>query len=254
LDDHNSLPEFTDADFRDFVRIVQQTALQAYPNPDRIGCPDPREIHEIAIQEWPSEHPLFRSHVAQCSPCIAAVLEERTRFQREKKKHRRRIIIASAAFAAVACSVAVAFLLVRTEPSKRILERAHTAAQPPIPTPTPVLPEAARNPIEVALDVRSASPTRSAGQRQVPLFSVPAAFANLRMTLPLGMEAGPYDVVIQSSDGQNVINARGEATMTAGTTVLKVAIDLSRLAPGEYAFLYRHLNEAQHRIAILVTK
>ena len=235
------------------MRLVQQTALQAYPNPDRIGCPDPRELHEIAIQEWPSEDPLFRSHVAQCSPCIAAILEERTRFQREKKKRRRRIVIASGAVALVACSVAVAFLLVHGESNKLVLEHpVNTPAQ--APSATPELPESARNPIEVALDVRSASPTRSAGQRQVPLFSVPVAFANLRMTLPLGMEAGPYDVVIQSSDGQSIINARGEATMTAGTTVLKVAVDLSRLAPGEYAFLYRHLNEAQHRISILVTK
>lgn len=235
------------------MRLVQQTALQAYPNPDRIGCPDPRELHEIAIQEWPSEHPLFRSHVAQCSPCIAAILEERTRFQREKKKRRRRVVIASGAVALVACAVAVAFLLVHGESNKLVLEHpVNTPAQPP--SATPVLPESARNPIEVALDVRSASPTRSAGERQVPLFSVPAAFANLRMTLPLGMEAGPYDVVIQSSDGQNIINARGEATMTAGTTVLRVAVDLSRLAPGEYTFLYRHLHEAEHRISILVTK
>jgi hypothetical protein len=33
-----------------------------------------------------------------------------------------------------------------------------------------------------------------------------------------------------------------------------VGVDFSRLAPGEYVFLYRHLNEAQHRISILVTK
>lgn len=212
-------------------------------------------LRAIAIQEWPSEHPLFRSHVAQCSPCIAAMLEERSRYQREKKKRRRRILIGSGAVAAVACSFAVAFLLMHSEPKKRVLERPlNTSVQPPVDSAPPVAPGSARNPIEVALDVRSASPTRSAGQQEVPLFSVPAAFANLRMTLPLGLEAGPYDVVIQSSGGQNIIDARGEATMTAGTTVLRVAIDLSRLAPGEYTFLYRHLNEAQHRISILVTK
>ena len=31
--------EITDADFREFVKTVQNVALRAYPNPDRVNCP-----------------------------------------------------------------------------------------------------------------------------------------------------------------------------------------------------------------------
>ena len=250
------MPAFTDDDFRDFVKLVQQAALEAYPNPNREGCPDPELLHTIAVQHWPSDHPVFRSHIAQCSPCIAALLDERTRFQAERRKHRRRIFLALASTLAVFCLVIAGLVLANRRPTHAEIE---SARKPPVQqqpaSPSPTAPGPLRKTVEVALDIRSASPTRSAGQVTTPIFSVPAALANFRMTLPLGNEDGAYEVAIQAQGGQTVLNAHGRATTTAGTTVLNVLLNLSGIEPGEYDLYYRHMDQtARHRISLLVTK
>jgi hypothetical protein len=250
------LPEFTDDQFRDFVKLVQQAALEAYPNPDRVGCPDPELLRAIAIQQWPSDHPVFRSHIAQCSPCIAAVLEERRRFQGDRKKHRQRLFAVTAAASAAVCLLIVGLIVANSRSKQPVTERAANASaqhQPTTPSPSPSEPP--RQAVVIALDIRSASPTRSDRGAAIPLFSVPAALANLRLTLPVGSDDGPYELTVQAPGGQTVLSTHGNATITAGTTVLNAQLDLSRIDPGEYVLYYRHANQAgHHRISLLVSK
>jgi hypothetical protein len=260
------LPELKDEEFRDFVRLVQEAALRAYPNPDRVGCPEPDVIRSIAIQEWPDEHPLFRSHIAQCSPCIAAILEERTRFQADRKKRRRRVFMVSAS-AAVAASLVAAFLLVASQLKKQAINR---AGNTPVQQQRPAGPlagpgQASRTPVEVALDIRSTSPTRSVDNTAAPVFPLPAALAKLDLTLPMGSKDGLYEVAIESSDGRKILGAQGNAigvlaslptmpTTITGNTVLQVVLDLSELPAGEYSLSYHQPNAAPHRISVSINK
>jgi len=238
------------------VRLVQEVALQAYPNPNRVGCPDAVVIHAIAIQEWPSEHPLFRSHICQCSPCIAAILEERTRFQADRKKHRQRVFMLSASAIVMASLLVVAFLLVDRQSKKHAINRpANTPVQHQRPAgalPGPGQPSPI--PVEVALDIRSTSPTRSPGHNTAAVFTLPATFAKLRLTLPLGNDDGPYEIAIESPGGQKILSAQGNATTIAGSTVLQVVLDLSELPTGEYSLSYHHAKAAPHRISVFISK
>ena len=104
--------ELSDSEYRDLHRQIQQMALQAYPNPDRVGCPGRPALEEIAALPLSSRHPLFQEHISRCSPCLAELLELRGQNYRRKQLAKRNWWIAGASLAAAA-AVLVAVLFAR---------------------------------------------------------------------------------------------------------------------------------------------
>src|SRR5262245_8426640 len=91
-------------------RAAREAALRQFPNPERVGCPDPATLRAIAANSLPFDHPAIL-HVAQCSPC----LQDISRFEAEAKaRTRRRIWIGVAAVIILCVGAAIAFFVKRT--------------------------------------------------------------------------------------------------------------------------------------------
>jgi hypothetical protein len=67
-----------DAPLDRLLREMEQTALHAYPNPTRQGCPEDKVLEKFAEDPlaFGVGDPTFE-HVTHCSPCFQFVQERR---------------------------------------------------------------------------------------------------------------------------------------------------------------------------------
>ena len=86
---------------------IEAILLTAFPNPERIGCPGPEQIHKMAEQEVPPDDPSW-SHLWNCSPCFKdfkALRDLRVaRVEREFDRRRTRRHVMTGAVAVVLSS------------------------------------------------------------------------------------------------------------------------------------------------------
>ena len=221
------MDKVTDADFREFVKAVQDLALQAYPNPDRIGCPNKEVLHEIARQSRPSAHPVFQSHIVECSPCIAAMLAERTRIQ-ARQRVRRRLLVAAAGCVCIVALLSNSWLWHRSGPSTSD----QLASTPGV--------------TEIPIDLRPYSPTRSdTGQRAKPPIAVPRQRVRLKLFLAPGSPLGPYEIRILTKDRRILRSQQALALLNDRVTSIIVSVTLSDLKPDAYLLLIRPASDGE---------
>lgn len=215
------MDEITDADFREFVRAVQDLALRAYPNPDRVGCPTIEVLHEVARQPRPSAHPVFQTHIVECSPCIAAMLAERTRLQARQRARRRMLI----AVAAGICLVALlSGLWIRYRTVSFTVDQMASA----------------QDITEIPVDLRPYSPTRSdSGQPTRPPIAAPKQRVKLKLFLAPGAPLGTYEIRILTNDLRILRSQQALAALTDGVTSIVVPVTLSDFRPGSYVLVLR---------------
>jgi hypothetical protein len=216
--------ELSDSDYQEFHRLVQEMALRAYPNPERIGCPGREALEEVASLRLSSRHELFQEHISHCSPCLAELLEIRRRKHREKMRARRTRWIVAAAAACVILIAAITFLITRNQTATRAPVRVKN--QPPIAAGE----ETARLDLSDETGLRSEERTR---KTEIP-HQLPPRRLNLFVTLPFGSPAGPYQFGIFRLDQTPLATTSGDAQISAGTTTLHVHADLSRYSAGQY--------------------
>jgi hypothetical protein len=79
----------TKDDERRFGEGLRRVLLSDNPNPERIGCPDPKSLRDIAFHKR-IRNPRFvqevTNHIARCSPCVRDSLA----YAEEYKEHRRK--------------------------------------------------------------------------------------------------------------------------------------------------------------------
>ena len=227
MKDIKPIHDITDADFREFVKAVQDLALRAYPNPDRAGCPSSEVLRDVARQPRPSQHPVFQSHIVECSPCIAAMLAERTRIQALHQARRRMIV----AVAAGVCLVALlsGLWLWHRAPS---FTRDQVASARDIP--------------EIPVDLRPYSPARSdSGQSTRPPISVPIQRVKLKLYLAPGAPLGAYEIRILSNDLRTMRTQQVSAVLNDGVTSAVLAVNLADLPSGAYVLVLRPAREGE---------
>jgi len=106
---------------------LQESALREFPNPERIGCPDPETLGGMSrrIIQMTQEQ---LHHVTHCSPCFQTFLAIR-----EEMRHRRVVRIR---IAAVACAAAIVIgagiLLDRRRPAKPPPSKSPASPRPPL--------------------------------------------------------------------------------------------------------------------------
>ena len=227
MKDFTPMHEITDSDFREFVKTVQALALRAYPNPDRINCPSTEVLREVARQVRPSVHPAFQSHIAECSPCIAQMLAERTRIQ-EQRQVRRRMLLAVAAGVCLVALISGLWLSQRTAPTARD----QLASTQDIP--------------EIPIDLRPYSPTRSdSGKSTKPPIAAPRQRVKLKLYLAPGAPLGAYEIRILTNDLRTMRSQRAPAVLNEGVTFILVAVDLADLPAGSYMMVLRPAREGE---------
>jgi hypothetical protein len=227
MKDIKPIHDITDADFREFVKAVQDLALRAYPNPDRAGCPSPEVLRDVARQPRPSQHPVFQSHIVECSPCIDAMLAERTRIQ-ALHQTRRRIIVAVAASVCLVALLSGLWLWHRA-PS---FMRDQMASARDIP--------------EIPVDLRPYSPARSdSGQSTMPPISVPIQRVKLKLYLAPGAPLGAYEIRILSNDLRTMRSQQVWAVLNDGVTSAILAVNLADLPSGAYVLVLRPARDGE---------
>jgi hypothetical protein len=215
--------DLSDSDYKQFHRLVQEMALRAYPNPDRIGCPGREALEEVASLTLSSRHELFQGHISHCSPCLAELLEIRRRKHREKMRARRTRWIVAAAASSIILAITITLIIT-----------GHQTATTPLITarkqPVAAGEQTARLNLSDETGLRSDERTR---KTEIP-HQLPPRRLNLSVTLPFGSPAGPYEFGIFRLDQTPLAMTSGDAQISAGTTILHVHADLSRYSAGQY--------------------
>ncbi len=112
------------------------------------------------------------------------------------------------------------------------------------PTPVPEQIVAEAEPVEVTLDLRKYSVTRSdAPAEELPPLVLPRAKVRLTLLLPVGSEAGEYEVRVVGADKRTVASDSGIGALREFLTSLEVSLDLREASPGSYSILLRRDQE-----------
>jgi hypothetical protein len=231
--------------------LLKRFFANAFPNPNREGCPDQTVLRAIAAATLPLDHPAL-AHVSSCSPCYTEVESLTKEFQaaRRRKVH----LLAAAAVVAVAGGVVLWTIHNHRRTTEQpLISEARKSPPPQVPS-SPQSTD--KTPVNIPIDLRPFAPTRNiVDQKPMPSFPLPSDHVNLQITLPLGSDDGSYEVRIQAPGSAEAVKAtNGRATIIDGDTRLEVDLDLSGVAPGQYTMLYRHVDASWHRVPLSITK
>jgi hypothetical protein len=222
-----------------FIEALRQAALTSNPNPDRVGCPDQKTLEAVARREVPMMDPVI-DHVWQCSPCA----QEVTRLRGAASRRKRYWLTAGGMAAAIAV---VSIVLMRQSPAP---ESAATKAIPPpisapSPTPSPQL-------FAATLDLRPFSPTRGAGEKASPPFELKREIVALTLYLPVGLDAGRYDLRLMDDQFQQRLTETVSATFSDHVVRIDTKLDLRSLPPGRYVLALRPAGEDWRTFPLVV--
>ena len=199
---------------RHLLDLLAKSALNDYPNPQRVGCPGPEFLRTLAFNR--KSIPLDDSrldHVVHCSPCFA----EFTSLRSAAKRRRRRI---SLAFGAAAAVLIIVFGLWATGSLRNIVPSRQKKS-------TTILAQ---------IDLQHRSITRGvpASSEKVQRIVIPRGHLQLSILLPVGSEPGTYEVAVLKNVDKPVITGSGQASIIDGITTLKIPMNTSSVPSGNY--------------------
>jgi hypothetical protein len=219
-------------DLFDFVRAYLS---EAFPNPERAGCPQDHVLRSFARNPRRGD-PSIADHVTCCSPCFNAYTAH-LEHAREAKQSRQTARTAWVRWSLGSASIAIALLIVVYALLMERQNEPSTAHNPPAPVSqaassaqTPVLAS-----VRVLLDLTTAAPERGHRPRsQTPMQRIPAEpRIDLTLRLPIGSEAGMYSVSLTSGRRTEWSNA-ARACIEDGEPVLNMRGDFSHIPYGAY--------------------
>ena len=203
-------------DERRLLEVFEQSSLQDYPNPDRMGCPGRPFLRTLAFdrKSIPITDPNL-THVTRCSPCFREF-----RDFREQARRRSRATRASAIAAIVLLAVGLSFYFV----SRRTGNVNGSGSSGPYQT--------------ASLDLKSFVLPRGAEAPEsgstAETLQLPRRKLSLTITLPLASPPGPYEVQVLKAIENPLAAASGDAQAQNGATAMVVKLDLSTFTPGKY--------------------
>ena len=180
----------------------------AHPNPTREGCPPREALVALARRQVPVGDPIGE-HVSQCSPCyreMRAIQQTEGLRPADEPRASRSWWPAAAAAVLVVAAGLVAWLVYGNRESS------------PAPVPEQIVADA--EPVEVTLDLRKYGVTRSdAPAEDLPPLVLPRARVKLTLLLPVGSEAGDYEVRVVRQEGE-LFTLKAEAEIVEYVTRL----------------------------------
>lgn len=235
---HGRGSEINGKDLLDFARSYLS---EAFPNPDRQGCPPDAALRSLALN--PKEgNPAITEHLASCSPCFRRYGELLAEFKSQKEREKgfswdrislwtkaHPVVIGTAALCLLLIAIGVGFFL-------RSMRQPNA---PPVETNRKPNPTEPQNPtvayLPFSLDLSSLSPVRgseppSGTQRRV---LVPNSRLDLTLTLPLASPEGRYELKL-TSEGQSLWSTTAQAHLQKGKTLIHVQADLTQIRIGNY--------------------
>lgn len=217
------------------VALGQKLARTAYPNPDRVGCPDQTALLDFAnkLGARSPEQSRLISHIASCSPCYRELTAERERLRRKRRW-------LTAVAASLAASFALAFWL---------WPRSMPPAQRPSMTASSSKPAPEVNRASLTVDLAKHSPTRSADQEIQPII-LPSLALDLSLLLPVGAEPGSYRVEVRQGSRNLFVSTETVATLRGGAVVIGLPIDLRSANPGRAVLIVQAVESSPREYLI----
>jgi len=176
----------------------------ASPNPNREGCPSRDELVRVSRLETPMGDAAY-AHIVRCSPCF----REMRALQQAGATRRRSRGWAVAAAAVVALIVGASWWMVGSPKDAAL--------------------------VATTIDLRPFAVMRGDAQGATP---PPVAIRRARLgatiLLPLGAEAGTYEVQLRDDAVSVRTASTGEAEIKESLTTLHVPLDTSNLPAGAY--------------------
>ncbi len=210
---------------------------EAFPNPDRVGCP-PEEALRLAAVEPQRADSAVSEHLTFCSPCFTRYLDFLNKLREEQRgrKHPlwRALLtwprtsplrIGAVTAAVLVLAVGTYFVAIQVEGPK---------------PPTPPQPGPGPGPIAFSpftLDLRELSPTRApTGKGDQPrAVNLPRKPLEISVVLPIGSEEGAYQLSLKARD-ETLWTERAQAHLVEQKIILRVKLNLEQFSPGAYAF------------------
>jgi hypothetical protein len=198
-------------------RAFESVVLTQFPNPERNDCPGIGTLRQIAKKRISMLDPAV-DHVAHCSPCFA----ELGGIRRTARRNKALSLLTTAVGAVLLLWVLISHSVF------------WNTASPP-----------QSQPIAVLLDLRSASASRlpqiaGSNLNHSPI-AIPHGLIDLNIDLPLGAEAGRYEVQFRK-ETEVIVTKAGQADIENGITHLTINVDTRAIPAGEYQFGWRLQN------------
>jgi len=237
---------------RALLKALRAVVLTQFPNPYREDCPGTPVLQAIVtkrISMFDSAH----EHIVGCSPCFKELTGIRQRLQRRKILF---WAIGTTGAAIVLLAVWITYFGSRAlggdvQPQTVQAERP-TESQ----APAPIAPSTQPNSEIALLDLRNVSATRtverSASSSKMPPFEIRRGLLTLTVQLPVGSEAGLYEVEIRNSNQQAIQTTKAAATIESGIATLLINIDTRSIPRGEYEFAWRTADFSWRHQPILI--
>src|SRR6266851_4308206 len=228
---------------RELLDFARSYLSEAFPNPDRQGCPPDAALRSLAFNPRESESTVTE-HLAVCSPCFRRYTELLAELKSQQRAEERsswtRISVWSRAHPLLV-GAALVFVLFIAIGASLLLNRIRVPNPPPLDTHRgpnsvqPVNPEVAYSPF--SLDLSALSPVRGAEsatgtQRRV---HVPSSPLDLTLTLPLASPEGHYDLKL-TSGSETVWLKSAQAHLLKGKTLIQVEVDFRQIPARNYNF------------------
>lgn len=221
----------------EFLRFADSYLREAFPNPERTGCPADGQLQELAERPIQAA-PAVSEHISYCSPCYVRYMElleqQRVKLEtgylerlaRSWSTKRSRIIWVAAS---------VVFLCTAV-----VLVISRSGTRPPTYS-------------AFTIDLSQASVPRGTGQEPAREILLPQELLDLSIQLPIGSEEGSYQISLHS--GPSVLWAQvGQAHLTDHVMKLRTQVDLRPFSAGKYEMTVESANGLRFVQPIRVTK
>ena len=212
---------------------LQESALREFPNPERIGCPDPETLGSMSRRIIQMTQDQLH-HVTHCSPCFQTFLAIRQEM-RQRRIVRFRIAAVACAAALVLGAIIYWTGVIRQTPSVQI---ANVTTQ-------------------ATLDLRPLTENRGLEEQGRPNTPKPPLILprkHLRLTLyfPVGADEGEY--ALQLLDGQlrTLLKQHMTATLQDHVVTAVAELDLSSLSPGLHTLAIRKSGDEWRTYSVLL--
>jgi hypothetical protein len=230
-------PSFPEDEFSAFVATAKQAFLCDNPNPGKKGCPDRQLLIDLAFRRADKNSAMkVTLHLRHCSNCFQEVSNYLERYNSQRAL-RLKVAVAAGIALIIAASL---FLQNRFRKPASVPQVGQSPSQR-------VEPETNQRPsdgtqiarVETALlvvDYIMVSPTRGAKRPKIGSESLVLQGRRLRLRihLPLGSEAGKYEVRLhRKSDKTEVMKVYRNATKE-NNYILVVEEDFGKFPPGDY--------------------
>jgi hypothetical protein len=227
---------------KELLDFARSYLSEAFPNPDRQGCPPDAALRSLAFKPNESE-PSVSDHLAVCSPCFRRYSEllaelKSYRAAEERFSWRRTytwsmahpLLVGAGLLCALFIAIGARVLLNRIRvpnPLPLDAHRARTSVQP-------VNPGVAYSPFNLDLTkaspIRGSKPPATGSERRV---RVPSSPLDLTLALPLGSEEQSYYVRLRAGD-HTFWSKSAQAHLHNGQILIQVEADFRQVPAGSY--------------------